>query len=169
MVKRNREVKRERPERPIKLYTSADEYQLAKASFNHGLYRKGIWHLRNASHGGHVLSQLELGSWLEAGTSSVLSDVNEALYWYSQAAQSGNDFALFRLGLCYYHGIGTLRDMKTAIEFFSYTSYLDAKFLLAVCFAKGTFKDPNACLYWCNYAAKRGHAQGNFYLKYLLN
>ena len=173
MVKKRRVAVRidaVRIERPIKLYTNQDEYDLGKHSIENGLYRKGVWHFRNASHGGHVKSQYELASWIEDGTQSILKDPDEAVYWYRRAAKCGHDMSLFKLGLCYFYGIGIEMDLGLATSIFYETFHLDAKFLLAQCFLKGygVMKDIHLAKQWCSYVAKKGHVQGKFYLKYLM-
>ena len=39
-----------------------------------------------------------------------------AVYWYTKAAEQGNDLAQHNLGLCYKYGRGTEKDLDKAIE-----------------------------------------------------
>jgi len=152
----------------VPLYSSQQEYELASQTIQGGEYRKGVYHLRVAAEAGHLKAQYELGSWIVSGTKSIQADPREALYWFSRCALSGHDMSLLRLGLCYYHGIGTQKDYGIATSIFQKTMHIDAKFLLAVCYAKGhgVLMDMNAAMYWCDYAAKNGHSQGKYYQKY---
>ena len=43
-----------------------------------------------------------------------LKDPKKAFYWYEKAANQGDAFAQFNLGVSYFHGEGTIVDKKKA-------------------------------------------------------
>ncbi|KAJ3195106.1 hypothetical protein HK101_001083 [Irineochytrium annulatum] len=74
----------------------------------------------------HALSDLYL-----KGVDGALPRNNEqALYWAEKSAEKGHAGSLFALGYFFEHGIGTIRNLETAAEF--YTKAADAGELLAV-------------------------------------
>ncbi|KAK3261976.1 hypothetical protein CYMTET_29148 [Cymbomonas tetramitiformis] len=65
---------------------------------------------------GDLASLFSLASILENGTGTVCKDLERAASLYRKTAEKGHPLAQFRLGNCYYNGIGVTKDDKRAFR-----------------------------------------------------
>jgi hypothetical protein len=105
---------------------------------------------------GDTKSQLILGSKYSMNVQGVPRDINEAIKWYTMAANKGNNEALMSLGGCYLE----LQNINEAINW--YTIAADkgnnlALISVAQCYLG--LKDPNTAIKWYIMAADKGNNQ----------
>lgn len=89
-------------------------------------------------------------------------DYTQALYWYHKAADEGNMYSQYSIGLCYQKGLGVPQDDEQAINWFKMSSESgnpQAAYLLAECYLEGNCvrKDVDQALKLFGEAAKLGH------------
>ena len=76
-------------------------------------------------------------------------------------AESGDMDAQFKLGRCYYQGLGATKDYKEAVKWFTKAAehgHRDAKFNLGQCYyrGEGVTKNKKEAVKWYTKAAKQG-------------
>ena len=76
------------------------------------------WHEKAVRYGG-IESLYELGSIFDRGLYGCPPCKEKAFDYYKQAYSKGNHESAVQLGLCYYEGDGTVRDIDKAVELFS--------------------------------------------------
>ncbi|RIA87327.1 hypothetical protein C1645_878103 [Glomus cerebriforme] len=89
-------------------------------------------------------------------------DLEKAIYWYSKAAEIGNDEAQYNLGRCYRFGIGVEKNEAKAFEYYKLSAdqeYLNAQFQLGYCYDYGIGTGINKvkALELYRIAAEKGH------------
>lgn len=90
------------------------------------------------------------------------TDYTQALYWYHKAADEGNMYSQYSIGLCYQKGLGVPQDDEQAINWFRQSSENgnpQAAYVLAECYldGNGVIKDIDQALKYFGEAAKLGH------------
>lgn len=100
---------------------------------------------------------------------SVSRDFNEAVKWYSKAAQQGFAKAQYELGVLYEGGIGVPQNFKHAFEWYSKAAqqgYTKAQYSLGLFYSLGlgVGRDYPAAIEWFNKAAHQGYDQAEFSL-----
>lgn len=94
---------------------------------------------------GSLKHQMNLGYMYLYGTNGVKQDFEKSFKYYSMAAQQNDPIATNNLGSLYFNGIGTKRDIKTALALFERAAELgndDAAVNLAFIYLTGGKKDP---------------------------
>lgn len=76
------------------------------------------WHEKAVLYGG-IESLYELGLIYDHGLYGCATCKETAFDYYKQAYSKGNHKSAVQLGLCYYDGVGTVRDIDKAVELFS--------------------------------------------------
>ncbi len=122
-----------------------------------------LWH--KASRQGYSVAQLRLGFCLETN----YDKPNKAIIWYRRAAKQGSLQALIHLGLCYFYGIGILKNRSQAVKLWSKAAEHDdihAWFMLGFCyeFGLGVTQDKEQAIVWYSRAAEKGHANSQYRL-----
>lgn len=98
---------------------------------------------------------------LEANSQSIdYENYNDALL---EKAQSGDAYAQYKLGDCYYHGHGVTKDYKEAVKWYRKAAEqgnVDAQNDLGFCYyhGQGVTKDCNEAVKWFRKAAEQGDA-----------
>ena len=70
--------------------------------------------------------------------------MERALYWYTKAADGGEEVANYNLGVCYELGIGVEKDESKAFDFYQKSAEngdMAAKFQLGYCYVNGIGTD----------------------------
>ena len=88
---------------------------------------------------------------------------------FRKEAESGNADAQFKLGVCYYNGVGVKQDTTEAVRWFCTAAkqgHLQAQFSLGVCRYRGwgVALDQQEAARWFRKAAEQGHIQAQFHL-----
>lgn len=94
---------------------------------------------------GNLEDQMNLAYMYLYGTNGVKQDYEKAFKYYSMAAKQDDPIAINNLGSLYFNGIGTNRDVKTALTLFEHASDLgndNASINLAFILLTGGTKDP---------------------------
>ncbi|MBQ7632837.1 MAG: sel1 repeat family protein [Alphaproteobacteria bacterium] len=94
---------------------------------------------------GNLNSQMDLAYMYLYGSDEVKQDFKKALQYYTMAAQQDDPIALNNLGSLYFSGIGTPRDIRTALTLFQKSAELgndNAAINLAFIYLTGGKKDP---------------------------
>ena len=89
-------------------------------------------------------------------------EYEEAFALYKQAAEAGDSYARFCLGLMYYYGDGTKQDYEQAYVWYERSAYggnSDAQLNLALMYFKGEFVEENmeAGMRWMRESAEQGN------------
>lgn len=69
-----------------------------------------------ASDNGLAYIQIEFADYLVDAFSYDYNSMETAAYWYGKAADQGNAIAQYKLGICYYNGIGVNKNKEKAME-----------------------------------------------------
>ena len=95
--------------------------------------KKSIQNFEAASEMGFTRAKTYLGYSYKNGW-GVTKDPQQSLYWIRQAAEEGDDNAIYTLGYYYLKGIGGVQpDYKQALTFFQRSNHKMAKYWLAFC------------------------------------
>eukprot|EP00469_Lotharella_globosa_P018506 CAMPEP_0167810326 /NCGR_PEP_ID=MMETSP0112_2-20121227/19_1 /TAXON_ID=91324 /ORGANISM="Lotharella globosa, Strain CCCM811" /LENGTH=848 /DNA_ID=CAMNT_0007708851 /DNA_START=102 /DNA_END=2648 /DNA_ORIENTATION=- len=110
---------------------------------------------------GHPAAHRGLGKWHE----TVGMDYEAATEWYRTAATQGDSAAQYRLGVCYFEGIGVAKDEKEAVNWFRMAAEqgnVDAQCNLGDFYFNGlgVAPDENKAFEWYLKAAAQGDACG---------
>ena len=97
-------------------------------------------------------------------------DPAKGIYWLKRSADSGNDYAAYRLDKEYLSGKNTIKDAEIAASYLrqaadngnAYAQYLLGKLTLM---GEGGSKDPDAAYEWFAAARDNGHGYAEFFLK----
>ena len=94
----------------------------------------------------------------------VEQDYEEAVKWYSKAAEQGDADAQNNLGYCYYFGEGVEQDYEEAVKWYTKAAEqgdAEAQFELAGCYERGegVCQDFEEALKWYTKAAKQGQEE----------
>jgi hypothetical protein len=96
----------------------------------------------------------------------------DALYYYQQAAELGNDLAQFQLGQIYSQGQGTTKNERIAHQWYQQAAqqgHAQAQFKLAYGYSKGVGvgQDHQQAIYWYQQAAQQGVLIAQYNLAYI--
>jgi S1-C subfamily serine protease len=161
----------------VKLLTLAADSGLAVAKFELALRylwgqgvlqstETGLRLLRGAAGDGYVFAQTFLGDGLQSGLVNgsvpVEQNLPESVYWFREAAGSGDVTAYARLGSSYESGLGVKKDIKEALRWYRKAAEQgDARGQASIgaLYAKGEGvpKDEVEALAWMNIAAASGY------------
>ncbi|GBC05285.1 hypothetical protein RclHR1_06150011 [Rhizophagus clarus] len=75
-----------------------------------------------------------------------INNLDEINYWYHEAAENDNKFALYKLGECYELGKGVCENEIRAFEFYKKSAiqgFVDAQYKLGYCYEKGVGTNTN--------------------------
>lgn len=116
--------------------------------------------MRDRAKLGHIGAQFFLGK-LYASGKGVIQSKQEAINWWSKAADKGHIEAQFNLGSAYNKGEGVSKDHQKAVRWLSKAAengYAMAQSSLGYSYArgKGVTKDPVEAIKWWNKAADQG-------------
>ena len=75
--------------------------------------------LKEKAEKGDIESQSLLGALYEVGGEEIKQDYQKAIYWYTKAAEQGNEIAQNRLGHMYELGTGVEQDYQKAIYWYT--------------------------------------------------
>ncbi|GBC08662.1 hypothetical protein RclHR1_00830013 [Rhizophagus clarus] len=108
--------------------------------------------------------QNELGKLYELGR-DMNKDLNQAVYWYNKAIESGCMAAKYNLGQCYQYGNGVEKDERKAFEYYKNSAsqgHFFAQFQLSECYYKGIGTEVNKRKAFELYkeTAEKGHYWG---------
>lgn len=78
--------------------------------------REAIVWLTRAAAGNVTDACALLGQAYELGMGGLPAGSPEALQLYARAAEAGHTIARYRLGVCYFHGVGVAKDAKAAVR-----------------------------------------------------
>ncbi len=117
---------------------------------------------------GDANSQYTLGVMYHVGR-NVGQDYNEAIKWFSKAAEQGNAKAQYELGQMYENGQSVVQNYSLAFEWYaksSIQSYAKAQYCLGRFYKDGigTGRDYNQALSWFTMAAGQGMNEAQFEL-----
>lgn len=79
------------------------------------------WFMRSAQFGNSD-SQFNTGLSYQYGVMGREIDMERAMYWYTKAAESGQEFALLNMGEIYYNGRGVAFDFDRALYYFTWAA-----------------------------------------------
>ncbi|AUI88307.1 hypothetical protein BS333_18395 [Vibrio azureus] len=142
--------------------------QAAELLIDHSMYEE------NAQHGYKYLKKAAQSGDLRSITSLADQYYNDgqyekALFWYHKA-ESGNDpYVLYSLGVMYFDGEGTSRDLKKANDYYlasALAGYSDAMYQLAFSYDEGSgiAQDFTKSAYWFEKAANLGDVDAMYNL-----
>ncbi len=96
-------------------------YHFAYELYQNGIFDHAVNHFRALAEGGYLQAQYSLARMLEAPeTDEITQDIDEALYWYEEAANSGHVESMFHLGSSALNGTSTIqKDYAVANEWLS--------------------------------------------------
>jgi len=111
----------------------------------------------------------DIQAWYEQGLRMIAEDKwEEAVIWFSKAAEHGNIDAQNQLADCYEHGYGVDQNPELAIYWYTQAAEQGdaaAQFYLGTFYDEGELveQNPELAVYWYTQAAERGHgdAQNN--------
>ena len=97
----------------------------------------------------------------------VEEDDEEAVKWYRKAAEQGNADAMYKLGKCFYNGLGVEEDEEEAVKWFRKAAdqgNADAMHKLGFCylFGRGVKYDKEEAVKWYRKAAEQGNADAMY-------
>lgn len=93
----------------------------------------------------------------------IQQDYDQAVYWFTKAAEQGYPAAQFDLAICYANGTGVEKDERQAVYWYTKAAeqeHTTAQFNLGVCYANGIGikQDFDQAVYWYRKAAEQGDA-----------
>jgi TPR repeat protein len=93
----------------------------------------------------------------------VQKNQEQAVRWYTAAAEQGNSIAQYNLAILYGNGIVVAKNVNEAFRLYKLAAEQgdeNAQYNLAICYrdAIGTLRDEKLATDWCTAAAKQGHA-----------
>ncbi len=108
-------------------------------------------------------AQYWLGGMYQEGK-GVAQDYQQAMRWFTKAAESGDVKAQFKLGIMYDSGEGVVQDHRQSVRWFKKAAEagdVDAQYNLGVIYAngKGVPQDYRSAMYWHTKAAEAGDAE----------
>ena len=117
---------------------------------------------------GYVSAQYNLGLWYYKGD-GVKQDYEQAIEWFSRAAQQDNSSAQFNLGLLYYKGEGVVRDYEQASEWYRRSAQQGdyaAQYNLGLMYYKGegVVQDYKQAFEFFRLSASQGYVSAQFNL-----
>ncbi len=124
--------------------------------------------IRKAANQGNAKSQFELGAMYHRSNLVLVSDMKQAVHWYTKAANQGYARAQDTLGDCYYKGDGVEKNLKQATNWYTKAARqgnASAQYKLASLSGLEGLDDKQR-LYWCTQAANKGHAKARGSLPY---
>lgn len=154
--------------KPLSFLFSADEVVTTKEGKKETFLERSI----RLANEGKLEDQLNLGYMYLYGTNGVNQDYDEAFKYYTMAASQNDPIALNNLGSLYFNGIGTKRDIPSAIDLFTRSADLgndNAATNLAFIYLQGGAKDVKRNLMAINLfkaSAEKGNSIAKFMLGY---
>lgn len=141
---------------------------LASLQFPMPIEAVGSSKLRTAAAQGNPSALLEVGNRYAEGK-GVGRDVNEAIVWFTRAANLGSAAAQYRLGSFYEKGYGVNKDLKQAVSWYEKSAIAGNRksmHNLAVLYAEGYQGKPNfeLSMKWFREGAERGLADSQYNL-----
>jgi hypothetical protein len=102
----------------------------------------------------------------------VEKDEQQAVYWYSKAADQGSANGQVNLGYLYRNGLGVLKDEQQAVHWYRKAAdqgYANGQFALGNMYrsGRGVLKDDQLAQHWYRKAADQGHALGQVNLGFM--
>jgi TPR repeat protein len=155
--------------KPLSFLFSADEVVTTKEGKKETFLERSI----RLANEGNLEDQLNLGYMYLYGTNGVNQDYDEAFKYYTMAASQNDPIALNNLGSLYFNGIGTKRDIPSAIDLFTRSADLgndNAATNLAFIYLQGGAKDVKRNLMAINLfkaSAEKGNSIAKFMLGYV--
>nr|CEL66843.1 TPA: Sel1 repeat domain-containing protein, putative [Neospora caninum Liverpool] len=143
----------------------------------HDVSRFLNWHVtdeRDAAKLGHADAQVAVGYACEQGRSGWMQDHQQAIFWYTKAAEQGSATATNNLASLFYHGRGCQQDFEKAAELFKKAAAggnTNAVYNLGVCYEFGrgvAAEDSDKALQLYQRAAQAGHVKAACALGLLL-
>jgi TPR repeat protein len=118
----------------------------------------------------NVEAEYQLGQLYYEGKAGVTTQYQNALTWFQQAANAGNEKAQYYLGLMYYYGQGVQMNYKEAVDWFSKSAqnnYNKAQYYLGLAYyyGHGVTKNLETAKDWFSKAAKNGNKRAGQYLE----
>lgn len=98
------------------LYVFNDDYIRTNFQRKWGNCGEAIKYYTMASDNGLAYIQIEFADYLVDAFSYDYNSMETAAYWYGKAADQGNAIAQYKLGICYYNGIGVNKNKEKAME-----------------------------------------------------
>lgn len=103
---------------------------------------------------GSAEAQVHLGDYF--ASSEEEKDSALAYDWYQRAAVNGSVEGLYKLGKCYYVGVGVEKDIPWALTCWRLAGelgYSNALYMIGSSYVRGLYKDYSTALYWWRRAA----------------
>ena len=112
---------------------------------------------------GQPEAQCFMGEWYKYGDNGLKIDINETYRWCRKAAERGNNFAQFEIGIVYDYGLGCEENKKEAVKWYKRSAskdYIPAVYFLGLCyyFGNGVRVDKKEALKCFKKAAKYDYA-----------
>jgi TPR repeat protein len=141
--------------------TYADEYDIAVDAYTAGDYEKAFPIYERLALAGDIDAQADLGIMYVQGY-GVSKNINEAVKWWTRAAERGNNKAQGHLGGIYSSKKSGLLDNKKAFKYYSLSAQQNddiSQAILGYIYAEGlgVEKDTNKAIEWWKKAAKSGN------------
>lgn len=124
--------------------------------------KQGIDWLSRAAIHGHPESMRRLASYYNRGCSVLEQNLKIAFQWYQKAAEQGDAYSQYNLGVFYQSGRGIPIDLEAAFQWFLHAAQgNDADAMCSVAnyylHGVGTLVNSGEALYWLEKAKERGH------------
>lgn len=90
--------------------------------------------------------QAKIGYFYYTGTGGFVQDYNQAYQWFKKAADKGNSYAQYYLGLCYKNGHGVKKNRSIAFDWFKKSAdqnYVDAMYEVGYAYEHGEVVSKN--------------------------
>lgn len=110
--------------------------------------------IEQSAEAGDLDSQVLMGDYHAAGDLERSEEL--AFDWYRRAAEGGSVEGLYKLGKCYYVGVGVTKNVPWALTCWRIAGelgYSDALYMIGSSYVRGLCKDYSAALYWWRRAA----------------
>lgn len=122
---------------------------------------------RRAAEAGYVFSQYALGKLLQNQ-----KRMDEAVFWYEEAAAQDNPYAAYRLGKLYLQGEQVPKDTATALAYLTQSAQQDnqyAQYALGKLYLSGqdVARDPEQAYNWFWESAAQGNEYAQFFLEHI--
>lgn len=126
---------------------------------------------KSAAERGLDMAMVKMGEYCSTENKYMEISVPDAAEWYKKAADKKNPYALFKLGVFAYEGIGQKADKKKAAEYFFESAKRGnphAQYNVATLYEEGTVIpiDLSAAFYWFKQAASQNDSRSQYKLGY---
>lgn len=102
---------------------------------------------------GNANAQKTLGSYYYLGSNGVEQSYSKAAYWWEKAAEQGDSYAQYNIGVCYNEGEGVEQSYSKAAYWYERAAeqgHSNAQYNIGVCYdeGKGVEQSKTKAIYW---------------------